>query len=101
MESREKNINKYIENTRSENTENKAIVDYNHIISLLENNRHKSTFLVDLWKNYISEKKKSFDKSLEQCKKAIDILNDIDNVSDISEETFLLLKIMFSSDRQR
>ena len=65
MESREKNINKYIENTRSENTrsentENKAIVDYNHIVSLLENNRHKSTFLVDLWKNYISEKKKIF-----------------------------------------
>ena len=75
--------------------------DYNNLINLLEQNQGKSKFIVDLWKKYLSQKKISFEKDIQDCYKVINILNEtntpnsITNIDALSYETIVLLKATF------
>lgn len=75
--------------------------DYNKIIDILNQNKDKSNFIVDLWKNYLSKKKISFEKDIQHCYQVINILNEtnanhaIPNIETLSYETIALLKVMF------
>ena len=100
-ESREKNKNTDIVSSKVSDIGK----DYNKIIDLLHQNENKSKFIINLWKKYLAEKKKSFEQDIQHCYRVINILNETDsnsinsmndNFENISLETIALLKIMYN-----
>ena len=75
-----------------------------NIFIFFKNNREKSTFIVDLWINYLTKKIETINKDLQQCEKAIEFMNssrmnniNSDELQSLSYETIVLLKLLFET----
>ena len=112
-------------NSREKIENNDRILEnkYENLLFLLDKNKEKSTFIVNLWKSYLQNKKEAFEKSLDQCKTVVEKLekisceneteqtrdfNDLNNSSvtssemeyinnykNITIETYIILKLLY------
>jgi len=71
----------------------------NEILNRIENCKSKKqdTFLLNLWKNYILNKKNAYQQTLEDCEKFLEKTENASDVNEISFETVLLLYYSISN----
>lgn len=104
-------------NSREKIENNDHILEkkYEDLLILLDKNKEKSTFVVNLWKSYLQNKKESFEKTLDQCENVVEKLEKIstedtldqsvdstssemeyiNNYKNITFETYIILKLLY------